>query len=203
MENWMMLHWLLNPGIMVNELILGQRVPKISLEEKTTDKQWFERSIVPCPHCETLHDGRTWSSVNGTAFKNWFGLYCNTCGNIIPCLTNVFSLIILVITFPIWGWFKNALKNNWLKKQPQRFIDINLETTTSPLQKISWLKIGLIWGAFMFLIFMVMLYLDGSEIPLIMILLVVVISAIGGLIFGYLMKIIFKATIKIRNIFSK
>ncbi len=199
----MMLHWLLNPGIMVNELILGQRVPKISLEEKTTDKQWFERSIVPCPHCETLHDGRTWSSVNGTAFKNWFGLYCNTCGNIIPCLTNVFSLIILVITFPIWGWFKNALKNNWLKKQPQRFIDINLETTTSPLQKISWLKIGLIWGAFMFLIFMVMLYLDGSEIPLIMILLVVVISAIGGLIFGYLMKIIFKATIKIRNIFSK
>lgn len=194
-KNWMMLHWLLNPGIMVNELILGQRVPKISLEEKTTDKQWFERSIVPCPHCETLHDGRTWSSVNGTAFKNWFGLYCNTCGNIIPCLINVFSLIILIITFPIWGWFKTALKNNWLEKQPQRFFDINLETTTFPLQKISWLKIGLIWGAFMFLIFMVMLYLDGSEISLKMILLGVVISAIGGLIFGYLMKIIFKAAI--------
>lgn len=202
-KNWMMLHWLLNPGIMVNELILGQRVPKISLEEKTTDKQWFERSIVPCPHCETLHDGRTWSSVNGTAFKNWFGLYCNTCGNIIPCLINVFSLIILIITFPIWGWFKTALKNNWLEKQPQRFFDINLETTTSPLQKISWLKIGLIWGAFMFLIFMVMLYLDGSEISLKMILLGVVISAIGGLIFGYLMKIIFKATIKRRNKFSR
>jgi len=194
-KNWMMLHWLLNPGIMVNELLLGQRVPKISLEEKTTDKQWFERSIVPCPHCETLHDGRTWSSVNGTAFKNWFGLYCNTCGNIIPCLINVFSLIILIITFPIWGWFKTALKNNWLEKQPQRFFDINLETTTSPLQKISWLKIGLIWGAFMFLIFMVMLYLDGSEISLKMILSGVVISAIGGLIFGYLMKIIFKAAI--------
>jgi len=202
-KNWMMLHWLLNPGIMVNELILGQRVPKISLEEKTTDTQWFERSIVPCPHCETLHDGRTWSSVNGTAFKNWFGLYCNTCGNIIPCLINVFSLIILIITFPIWGWFKTALKNNWLEKQPQRFFDFNLETTTSPLQKISWLKIGLIWGAFMFLIFMVMLYLDGSEIPLKMILLGVVISAIGGLIFGYLMKIIFKATIKRRNKFSR
>jgi len=95
------------------------------------------------------------------------------------------------------------LKNNWLEKQPQRFIDINLETTTSPLQKISWLKIGLIWGASMFLIFMVMLYLDGSEIPLKMILLGVVISAIGGLIFGYLMKIIFKSTIKIRNKFSR
>lgn len=40
-----------------------------------------------------------------------------------------------------------------------------------------------------------MLYLDGSEISLKMILLGVVISAIGGLIFGYLMKIIFKAAI--------
>ncbi|MCT1530529.1 hypothetical protein M3B46_05945 [Sphingobacterium daejeonense] len=121
-KNWMMLHWLLNPGIMVNELILGQRVPKISLEEKTTDKQWFERSIVPCPHCETLHDGRTWSSVNGTAFKNWFGLYCNTCGNIIPCLINVFSLIILIITFPIWGWFKTALKIIGLKNNHKDFL---------------------------------------------------------------------------------
>ena len=30
-KNWMVLHWILNPGLAINELILGQRVPKISL----------------------------------------------------------------------------------------------------------------------------------------------------------------------------
>ena len=34
-KNWMMLHWILNPGLAINELILGQRVPKVSLEDKT------------------------------------------------------------------------------------------------------------------------------------------------------------------------
>ena len=100
-KNWMMLHWILNPGLAVNELILGQRVPKISLEDKTIDKPKIERTLVPCPHCETLHDGRTWSTQNGTAFKNWFGLYCGNCGNTIPCLTNGFSFLILGLTFPI------------------------------------------------------------------------------------------------------
>lgn len=34
----MMLHWILNPGLAINELILGQRVPKVSLEDKSVDK---------------------------------------------------------------------------------------------------------------------------------------------------------------------
>ena len=33
-KNWMMLHWILNPGLAINELILGQRVPKVSLEDE-------------------------------------------------------------------------------------------------------------------------------------------------------------------------
>ena len=107
-KNWMMLHWILNPGLAINELILGQRIPKISLEDKTIDKPRIERSLVPCPHCDTLHDTRTWSIQNGTAFNNWFGLYCKNCGNIIPCLTNVFSFLILALTFPFWGWFRKS-----------------------------------------------------------------------------------------------
>jgi hypothetical protein len=54
-----MLHWILNPGLAINELILGQRVPKVRLEDKTIDKPRIERVLIPCPHCETLHDGRT------------------------------------------------------------------------------------------------------------------------------------------------
>ncbi|MGK0413746.1 MAG: hypothetical protein ACJA1B_001954, partial [Polaribacter sp.] len=98
-KNWMMLHWILNPGLAINELILGQRIPKISLEDKISDKPRMERSFIPCPHCKTLHDGITWSTQNRTAFKNWFGLYCTNCEKIIPCLMNAFSFILLAITF--------------------------------------------------------------------------------------------------------
>ena len=37
-RNWMMLQWILNPGLAVNELVLGQRIPEISLEDKTFEK---------------------------------------------------------------------------------------------------------------------------------------------------------------------
>lgn len=109
-KHWMILHFILNPGLAFNELILGQRIPKISLEDKTSKKPRAERSYVPCPHCDTLHDGRIWSADNGRAFKNWFGLYCPECGGIIPCVMNVTSYIILALTLPVWGWFKDDLK---------------------------------------------------------------------------------------------
>ena len=120
-KNWKVLYWILNQGLAVNELILGQRIPKISLEDKTSGKPRLERVLVPCPHFTKLHDGRTWSNQNGTAFKNWFGLYCSNCVNITPCLRDGFSFIILAITFPVWGWFRKSLRANWLEKQPERY----------------------------------------------------------------------------------
>jgi len=193
----MVLHWILNPGLIINELILGQRVPKITLEDKTIDKPKFERSIIPCPHCETLHDARTWSTQNGTAFKNWFGLYCNSCGKIIPCIINVFSLIILIITFPIWVWFKDKVKNKWLEKQPQRFKNIEIEKIPNPFGNKSWIKIGLSWGLFMFIIMSVLFPLYfGSEINFKTILLSIIIWTISGLLFGYTMKLFLNTTLK-------
>ena len=195
-KNWMMLHWIINPGLIVNELILGQRVPKITLEERTSNKTRFERGIVPCPHCETLHDGRTWSTENGTAFKNWFGLYCNKCGKIIPCLINVFSFLVLIITYPIWGWFKNKMKKKWLEKQQQRFKNIDIEKVPNPYDKKSWIKTGLGWALFMFIMMTIVFPLyDGSEINIKTILIGVVIWTISGLLFGYTMKLFFNAKI--------
>lgn len=37
-KNPVMLHWIINPGLAINELILGQRVPKIILIEKHSSK---------------------------------------------------------------------------------------------------------------------------------------------------------------------
>jgi hypothetical protein len=189
-KNWMMLHWILNPGLAINELILGQRVPKVSLEDRTIDKPRIERTRVPCPHCDTLHDGRTWSTENGTAFKNWFGLYCKNCGNTIPCLTNAFSFIILALTFPIWGWFKKSLKTKWLAKQPERYENIDIEHIPNPFDENSWVASGLSWGAFMFVLTSIIFpYFTGQEITFKTLVLGVVVWTIGGLGFGYIMKL--------------
>jgi len=189
-KNWMMLHWILNPGLAINELILGQRVPKIGLEIKNSDKPRFERSLIPCPHCETLHDGRTWSAVNGTVFKNWFGLYCKNCGNTIPCLTNGLAFIILVITFPIWGWFRKRLREKWLERQPKRYENIKLQYIPNPFDKSNWIKTGLGWGGTMFILMAVGYpYFDGQEITGKTLLAGLVIWTIGGLAFGYTMKL--------------
>lgn len=186
----MVLHWILNPGLAINELLLGQRIPKIHLEDKTSNKPRVERTIVPCPHCKELHDGRTWSTHNGTAFKNWFGLYCPNCGKVIPCIMNAFSFLILSVTFPIWIWFKKSLKASWLKKQPKRYANVNIELTPNAYDNKNWIKSGLIWGAFMFILMVfVFPYFEAEEISLKRVLSAFVIWTIAGLGFGYTMKL--------------
>ena len=130
--NWkspVILHWIINPGLVINELILGQTIPKVMLIEREGKKPFHQRSLIPCSHCGTMHSGLKWSSQNRTMFKNWFGYYCDNCGEIIPVQRNLVSLTVLFLTFPIWGWFRKALKQNWLNKQPDRYKNINLEVS--------------------------------------------------------------------------
>ena len=188
-KNWMVLHFILNPGLAFNELVLGQRVPKVTLEDKTSDKPRAERSYVPCPHCKTLHDGRTWSTDNGTAFKNWFGLYCPNCGGIIPCVRNVTSYLILLLTFPVWGWFKDDLKKKWLSRQPARYVDLEVGSDHKAYERYNWIKTGFVWGALMFMIMTPIFYISGMNMSLINIVIQLVIWALSGLLFGYSMKL--------------
>lgn len=95
----LLLHWVLNPGLAFNEVILGQRIPKITLIDKTSDAPLIERQYVPCHHCGTIHNGLIWAKKG--AFKNWFGLLCPECEKIIPCIWNITSLVLLALTFPI------------------------------------------------------------------------------------------------------
>ena len=96
----LVLQWILNPALIFNELILGQRIPKVMLIDEESDKPLMERTYIPCPHCETLNDSRLWGKRN--SFGHWFGFVCPNCHQIIPCLWNIFSLAILAITFPLW-----------------------------------------------------------------------------------------------------
>jgi hypothetical protein len=196
-KNPLMLHWIINPGLAVNELILGQRVPKITLVERNSTKSLSEKTFIPCPHCETLHSGQKWSPQNKTAFRNWFGLYCDNCGKIIPCLTNLTSYIILGITFPIWYWFRESLKTKWLEEQKNRFSKPLILTQPD----IKWWYVGLRFGLSMFLFMTILLPLImGEEISQRKLLLGIPIWLLAGLFFGIIMKpIIGKTKIELQK----
>lgn len=183
-KNPLMLHWMINPGLAFNELVLGQAVPKVTLIEKS-NKALAERSFVPCPHCGTIHSALKWSLQNKTAFGNWFGLYCDNCGNAIPCLRNFTSLIILGVTFPIWIWFRKSLKKKWLSVQKEKFSK-PLSLTTP---EFNWVTQGLSWGAFMFLFMDIIFPLfEKEDYEPLKLIFGAVIWIFSGLLFGYVVK---------------
>ncbi|HHV03479.1 MAG: hypothetical protein WCQ69_07020 [Bacteroidales bacterium] len=190
-KNPVILHWIINPGLVINELIFGQTIPKVMLIEREGKKPFYQRSLIPCPHCGTMHSGLKWSMKNKTAFKNWFGYYCDNCKEIIPVQRNLTALIILTVTFPIWGWFRKILKQNWLDKQPDRYKNINLEIPEKKNSTKNWLKSGLFFGIFMF-VSVVIIYplIKGSEITSKSILIGIPLWLICGLVWGYTNKIL-------------
>lgn len=189
-KNPMILHWIINPGLVINELILGQTIPKVMLIERKGNKPFFQRSFIPCPHCGELHSSLKYSALNKTAFRNWYGFYCDNCSGIIPIQRNLTSLLILLLTFPIWGWFRKPLKQNWLDKQPNRYKNINLEFPVKKNTNKNWLKIGLFWGLIMYIFVTLLLPLIGQvQITHKSILIGIPIWIIGGLSFGFIMKI--------------
>jgi hypothetical protein len=158
-KNALMLHWIINPGLAFNELILGQRMPKIILIEKKSNKTLAEKSFVQCPHCGTVHSGLKWTPQNKTAFGNWFGLYCDHCEKIIPCLRNITSFILLGVTFPIWYWFKNTWKEKWLMKQKEKF---SKPLKLAPPEFVWWSK-GIQMGFLFFVMIMIFKFLILQE----------------------------------------
>jgi Zn finger protein HypA/HybF involved in hydrogenase expression len=94
------LHWMLNPGLVVNELLLGMRVPRVQLFCQQCPLPLVDRAYIPCDKCGVLNSGRSWSRRD--AFFHWLGIVCPKCGLRIASLWNVFSLLILTITSPIW-----------------------------------------------------------------------------------------------------
>jgi len=141
----LILHWVLNPGLAFNELIFGQRMPTVTLIDKTIDKPLMERTFVPCPHCGVFHEGRLWGKPN--AFGHWFGYVCPSCGKIIPCLWNLTSLIILAITSPLWFIPVRLWKNKWIEYEKTRFDTVK----TISYKEVPWVKMGFFFGGLMWL----------------------------------------------------
>ena len=144
-----LLHWALNPGIMFGELILGVRVAKVTLIDKKSDKPLVERTYIPCPHCETLNDARLWAKWD--AFGHWFGFVCPNCYEIIPCLWNIFSLVILAITFPLWYLPVRFFRQRWLEKEKKR-VKNALKRPFIQVKFVHWVLMDTFgWGGFMWI----------------------------------------------------
>ena len=150
----LILLWVLNPAGIFCELILGQRLPKVTLIDKESDKPQAERCYVPCPHCETLNDRRLWAKGNdGIGSGHWFGLVCPSCHQIIPCLWNIFSLAILTVTFPLWYFPVRFFRHRWLEKEKERLTKGLERPLIQAKSMINWLLIGAFyWGGSMWVL---------------------------------------------------
>ena len=188
----LILHWILNPILVINDLILGQRIAKVILIEKESDKPILERAYIPCPHCETLNDARLWT--RGNALGHWFGYLCPNCALVIPCHWNLFSLAILALTFPLWYFPARFFRRSWLEKENERLAKI-LEQPLVQVKTIRWLFIGTVcWGGFMWLMVGVLPeirnVLNGREWDLITMFVALPICLVGGLAWGMFMRFV-------------
>lgn len=179
----MLLHWVLNPGLAVNELLLGQRIPRVTWIDRTSRAPLMERQVVPCPHCSSLHDGRLWSGRR--AFGHWFGYVCPSCQGRIPCLWNLTSLVLLALTAPLWIAFKPALERRWLAWQRERLA--KAPVVLPEAKQVSWLGMGLGFGALMFCFLVLPPALQGQLTPR-EIGLQALVWLVGGLVFGGAMR---------------
>lgn len=184
------LHWIVNPALVINELVLGQTMPVRILIQRDGDEPFFRRVFIPCPHCGTLHRATKWSFHSKTMFKNWFGYYCDQCGGIIPVRRNLTSWLLLGVTFPLWGWFRKGLMQRWLERQPARYSHSGHEPLDAPVRKGYWPATGLVWGGLMYGLTTFVIPLIGNEnVTLASVFIGIPIWLIGGLGFGYTMKV--------------
>jgi len=182
LPNPLLLHWILNPGLAFNECILGQRIPKITLIDKTKDVPLLERTYVPCPSCKALNDGRLWGKV---PLGNWFGLVCPACGEKIPCLRNLTSLLVIGITFPIWIWIKIFFERRLLERQKRLLSQVNISSLPTA-KTVNWARMGLLFGGTMFLF--TLAQEPRAHLTTQRLLFVAGIWILGGFGFGFSMK---------------
>lgn len=147
----LLVHWILNPGLCINEVILGQRIPKISLIDETSSEPLPDRTYTECPHCETVHSSKIWGK--GNAFFHYAGLYCPNCEHKIPTLLNVFSILVLIVTFPLWKPLDLLFGERFKSWELSRLRSTS--TTSQKPVKVSGVKMGLQFGGFMGLFFFI------------------------------------------------
>ena len=184
---WMMF---LNPLMAINELLFGQRLPKESLADPNDPRPLVERTYVPCPHCNALHPGMFWSGRH--AFGHWLGPQCPSCFKRIPAQWSLTSMLLLVVTTPLWYPLSKLLLPKFEAWEKVRTLRRRDEGAPAPVSGKTWVKSGAIWGFLMFLAFS-LIYRDmwyrEDGILFWVIGALAVTCALGGVLFGFMLKL--------------
>jgi hypothetical protein len=154
LPNPMLLFWMINPGIVFNELVLGQRIPRVTHFCIRCDKPRAWRQYVRCPACHRFHNGMIWSGPN--TFGHWFGLFCPHCGGRIPVLLSVFTLLVVAVLSPLWWPLWRLVKPRWIRLEQRRAISRQQRTpdvrTPGRLKRLCF-RAALLFGVLMWLAF--------------------------------------------------
>ena len=112
--NPLILHWIVNPGLAVHEVLLGQRIPKdLFLCKKCPG---ITSQYAECPGCSRFHHVKIWDRC---PFGNWLGLVCPDCGTSIPCHLNLTSRLVMLLLFPI-RWVTRMLWGQQIRDRLQQ-----------------------------------------------------------------------------------
>ncbi|WP_439635012.1 hypothetical protein [Oceanicaulis sp.] len=182
----LILHWVLNPGLAINELVLGQRIPRLTLIDTQSEAPLVDRQYIPCPHCQALNPAVVYKNAR---FGNYAGLVCPECGEEIPTVKNALTWLLLMISWPLWAPFKRRVAPAMLAKQRAKMLHQTPDDARAPSQsKVSGLKLGAFFGLFMGLFFFATAMLGGGGFGAALTSSAIG-GALGGVFFGVTMKL--------------
>lgn len=110
-----MIHWMLNPGLVLNELGFGQVVGRDVFSCAKCSPAFMHNigKYLSCPGCGRAHRTDLWQGKN--SFGHWRGMICPDCAGTIPRAWNATSLLFLSLTFILWWPILKMLGDNWRK----------------------------------------------------------------------------------------
>lgn len=185
--------WVINPGVVVNELLFGQRVPRVTYICIRCDQPRVLRQYVRCPSCGRFHNGLIWGK--GNAFGHWFGLFCPDCGVRIPTLLNAWSILVVGVTFPIWYPIWRVVRTRWIEFERSRARRVLSSGAVDHLPVKNWIIRGALgFGLPMWIVMSLtglMVFpsgVRGSLPPLAVVLMNLPVWLLAGAGWGFLMK---------------
>ena len=124
------IHFACNPGLCINELLLGQRIPKNLHLCKTCNAPFNkEKQYVKCVHCNTMINSYILCGKFGLA--RHFGVFCPSCEKPLPVYINIFTWLFYALTYPIWYFPWSKLKHKYFESQKKK-----MQTNKIELEKI-------------------------------------------------------------------
>lgn len=151
LPHWALVHWVLNPGLAINELVLGQRLVQVSLIDHTSPAPLVDRTYYPCDTCGAQNAAGLYERRR---IGNHAGLVCAACGDKLPTLKNALSWVVLMITWPLWKPLERRFGPGLLARQ-RAALTADAAIDAPPPKPVSALNMGLMFGCTMGVFFFV------------------------------------------------